>query len=161
MPMFCRNWPPSPKCWCIRKISQSSRLLGVLNLLVESKLLYFRPPPKKLQKAAWFFCGTLPHCQLILYPQFLLHHKPSWSAHFVIQSSRMFMNASVSWEMLSRFRDISCSLSCSSLSIYQWLMMDIYRKSMKIYVVPVQLINNLFVMIHLACMFFVISLPGQ
>lgn len=75
MPMFCRNWPPSPKMLMHNKNrKQSSRLLGVSNLLVELKLLYFRPPPKKLQKAACFF--FVEHCRItnsFCIPNFYYH----------------------------------------------------------------------------------------
>ena len=129
-PCFVEIDPLPTKCWCITKIENNHLDCLECQICWSSRNSFISGlHQRNCKRLLGFFCGALPHYQLIVYPQFLLPHKPSWPAHFVIQSSRMFMNASGSWEMLSRFRDISCSLSCSSLSIYQWLMMDIYRKS--------------------------------
>ena len=121
MPMHCRNWSPSPKCWCQKHLagSQSSQLLGV-SKLVESK-----------------------GCPLICF-------------HAISHIQSSMYNVSVSWEMLqyqhSRISHVHCLVqACLYLNTWWW----------NIYIVPVQLIINLFVMIHLARMFLVIYLPGQ
>lgn len=118
-PCFVEIDPLPPKCWCITKIENNHLDCLECQICWLSRNSFISGlHHRNCKRLLGFFRGALPHYQLILYPQFLLPHKPSWPAHFVIQSSRMFMNAWGSWEMLSRFRDISCLLSCSSLSIW-------------------------------------------